>query len=358
MQRHATLPSDTDLTFDLDRFLAVIGPILAKLAGGDGVVALSATQSMHRNHIVRLSYQGRQFGVRISRGPWETRYEEPVIREMLALSLLAAEKQLIDDNLARSVIDRLLSAPKSTPKNHPLTRPILYHDWTLSEFPYAFFIFDWVDGVVLWEQPIAEHYYAAGALLAKIHQFRFDHFYDNIFAAHALPRSWRDHLRVCANRELARAELYLPSKLTERLNRLDFSDLETGPACLIHNDFTGANILIGPQSRIFAVDWEEWLVDCPERDLVKMKYWTAIGSEGLLTHQAALWEEFLRGYRSASAFTIDERRLHALESFWLLRSFNFACSLEAGEEDGLGRPSGWRQVYPDARYYLDILQDH
>ena len=125
--------------------------------------------------------------------------------------------------------------------------------------------------------------------------------------------------------------------------------------CLIHNDFSGANIIVDTAGKPHVIDWDNWVVDCPELDLVKMKYWTAVGSEGRLMHRAELFEAFLEGYRSASDLALDEGRLRAYEYLWLLRCFNFETSREGLGEEGISNDS-WRHVYPRASYYLDLLE--
>ena len=350
------MPSQPNPIFDSAAFQSAIGRIVAGIFGGDGTLGPLESRSGTFNRVVKFTYGRKRLGVRLALDQTHFRYERDLIKEVFAVSLLNEAGAAIDDERAAARVAALLGAPRGAKLSHPLVRTILHYDWSLTELPYPFFLFEWIEGAVLWEQPFPEHYQAAGKALAGIHKVRFEHFYENLLTIHEVPRSWRDHLRVCLNRELARGEFYLPESLVARLNELDMSRMEPGRPCLIHNDFSGANIVIDPDGQPHVIDWDNWVVDCPELDLVKMKYWTAIGSEGRLAHRAELYDALLEGYRSSSDLLLDAQRLRAYEYLWLLRCFNFETSQEAlGEEEGISN-DGWRHVYPRARYYLDLLE--
>lgn len=344
-----------DPNFDIAAFQSVIGRIVSGLFGGDGTLGPLETRSGTFNRVIKFTYGVRRLGVRLALDQTHFRYERDLIKEVFAISLLNQAKEAIDDERAAASVEALLAAPRGAALGHPSVRTILHYDWSMTDLPYPFFLFEWIEGAVLWEQPFSDRYQEAGKLLAGVHKVRFEHFYENILTIHHVPRSWRDHLRVCLNRELARAEFTLPARLIERLNGLDMSKLEPGRPCLIHNDFSGANIIVDTAGKPHVIDWDNWVVDCPELDLVKMKYWTAVGSEGRLMHRAELFEAFLEGYRSASDLALDEGRLRAYEYLWLLRCFNFETSREGLGEEGISNDS-WRHVYPRASYYLDLLE--
>jgi aminoglycoside phosphotransferase (APT) family kinase protein len=349
------LSCDTDPIFDSAAFEAVIGRILAEQLGGDGAIEISETRSGTFNRVVKFTYAGRRLGVRLALNRLHFRYERDLIKEVFAIALLNRAGSPLDDAEAARAVEALLAAPRGTLLVHEAVRTILHYDWSMQQLPYPFFLFEWIEGAVLWERPAAEGYEAAGRVLAGVHKVRFEHFYDNILAIHHVPRSWRDHLRVTLNRELARAALTLPETLVQHFENLDMSRLQAGPPCLIHNDYSGANIVLDSGGLPHVIDWDNWVVDCPELDLVKMKHWTAIGNEGRLTHKPELFGAFLEGYRSAGADPVDERRLRAYEHLWLLRCLNFETSREGIGEQSAGNDS-WRHVYPRARYYLDLLE--
>lgn len=350
------MPIDRDPTFDRDAFHAVIGKILAERFGGDGTFTIQDTRSGTFNLVVKLTYGARRLGVRLALNQQHFRYERDLIKEVFAVTLLRQGGADLTDERAAALVKALMAEPRGTVMSHEAVRTILHYDWSMRDLPYPFFVFEWVEGKALWEEPSAERYHAAGRALAGVHKVRFEHFYENILIIHERPRSWRDHLRVCLNRELARAGLHLPAGLSERLEKLDFSRLDAGRPCLVHNDYSGANIIIDPAGAPHIIDWDNWVVDCAELDLVKMKYWTAIGVEGWLTHRPDLYAAFLDGYRASADLPIDEGRLRAYEYLWLLRCFNFEISCEATLGTGPLGDDGWRHVYPRASYYLDLLE--
>lgn len=347
------MPTSPDPIFDLGQFTLAIGPLLIDRLGGDGTIQLIGTRSGTVNRVVTFTYGGRRLGARLALDRRHFRYERDIIKEVFAISLLSHAGESIDDNRAGQIVAALLAKPQGSQLGHDLVRSILYYDWSMRLFPFPFFIFEWIPGTVLWENPTAPRYHAAGSLLADLHRVRFEHFYEDIFSIHHVPRSWRDHLRVCLNRELARAELFLPGPLVARLHRLDMSTLSPGVPCLVHNDFSGANIVFDEQDHPHVIDWDNWVVDCPELDLVKMKYWTAIGGEGHLVTNAPLYDAFLAGYRAQADHQIDETRLCAYEHLWLLRCFNFENARLADDE--APAPDSWRPVYPGAEFYVDRL---
>ncbi|HMA50850.1 MAG TPA: phosphotransferase [Magnetospirillaceae bacterium] len=350
------MTSEPDPIFDSAAFEAVIGAILTELLGGDGAIGSTESRSGTFNRVIKFTYQGRRLGVRLALDRRHFRYERDLIKEVFAIALMKRAGAPLDDEETGREVEALLAAPRGRLLGHEAVRTILYYDWSMERLPYAFFLFEWIEGAVLWEQPFADRYEAAGRVVAGLHKVRFEHFYENILTIHHVPRSWRDHLRVCLNRELARAELNLPEKLVARLNAMDLGVvLQPGQPCLIHNDYSGANIIVDPGGSLHVIDWDNWVVDCAELDLVKMKHWTAVGTEGRLMHKPELYGAFLEGYRSAADNPIDEGRLRAYEYLWLLRCFNFETSREGSGETGLSNDS-WRHVYPRARYYLDLLE--
>ena len=349
--------NQTTPEFDIASFLDALGPILIAQLGGEGKVASIETRRGTFNRVVKFAYAGRILGVRVAENLQHFRYERGVVKEVFAISLLHEADGPLDDDRVGSIVEDLLNRPIGSNLSHPLVRRILHYDWSRETVPYPFFIFEWIEGGVLWEMPAADNYHRAGKLLAGLHRMRFESFYENIFSIHHLPRSWRDHLRVCLNRELARADLTLPSSLTARLAELDLSKLPTGRPCLVHNDFSGANVVISETGAAHVIDWDNWVVDCPELDLVKMKYWTAIGREGRLTHRSGLYDAFLEGYQSEAIEALDEQRLKGYEYLWLLRGYNFEMSREASDDLEPATPDSWRKVYPDSRYYADLLRD-
>ncbi len=339
-----------DPEFDLGQFVDVAGRVLAQHLGGNGVVEIVGWHAGNINRIFELKYEGRRIGARVALNRQHFRYERDIIKEVFAVLLLYHADDRLDDALVRRVVDGVLSSPKGSHVAHQAVRAILHYDWSLEDLPFPYFLFEWVDGVVLWEAPSVDHYFQAGQVLAGLHRIRFEHFYEDIFAIRHVPRSWEDHLRASLISELAQALQHMP-----HLPRVpELGGVVAGRPCLVHNDYAGANLLVEPTGGLRVIDWDNWVVDCAELDLVKMKYWTAIGADGKLAHRADLFEAFLAGYREFAVEPVDAGRLAAYERLWLLRCFNFETSRAAGGGEDEGR--SWRHVYPSASTYADILQ--
>lgn len=343
-----------DPPFDQGQFLDVVGRVLARHLGGSGVVELIGSHSGNINRILELRYQGRSLGARVALNRQHFRYEKDIIKEVFAILLLYHAGETLDDGVVRGIVDGVLRSPRGSHVAHSAVRAILHYDWTMEELPFPFFIFEWIEGHALWEVPAAGRYHRAGRILAGLHRNRFEHFYEDIFAIRHYPRPWADHMRAGYARELAQAEAVLPAALAARLASFDLGQLQPGLPCLIHNDYTGANILADRADNLHVIDWDNWVIDCPELDLVKMKYWTAIGADGRLAHQPALFAAFLEGYRERAEQPIDAGRLAAYERLWLLRTHNFEQSREAAGT--VAEIGSWQQVYPPAAAYVDILQ--
>lgn len=332
--------------------LEVMEPILAARFGGDGVPAVIGWHAGNINHIVEIAYAGLRLGIRMAVHHRHFRYEKDIIKEVFAYALLCQAEDGLDDGKAGAIVGRLLSEPRGGEVAYPGGRRILHYDWSMRQAPYPFFIFQWVDGNALWNAPSETHFHDAGRALARLHCVRFQHFFDDVPAIGKRPRAWPDVLAAAFARALDEAQDALPPGLVQRLGRFDPAELRPTAPCLVHNDYSGANILVAARGGLCIIDWDNWVVDCPELDLVKMKHWTAIGPAGRLAHDAALYAAFLEGY-AEQAGLIDDDRLAAYERLWLLRCFNFERHREAGAP--ADPPVGWRNAYPSAAYYREAL---
>lgn len=347
-------PSGADSSFDLERFLDLAGRILARHLGGRGEVAVSGAYSGNINRIYRLSYGGRALGARVALNRERFRYEKDIIKEVFAVLLLQHARAGANDGVARRIVDGLKDEPTGSHLGHALVRSILYYDWSMRAFPFPFFLFEWVEGEVLWRTASAEHYAGAGRDLAGLHRIGFDAFYEDIFKVGRTPLSWVERFERALARELERARPRLPEPVARKLAALDLAALADPKACFVHNDYSGGNIIVSPEGTRRIIDWDNWVIDAAELDLVKMKYWTAVGADGRLGHEPALFRAFLEGYREGGGGPADEPLLRAYECLWLLRTFNFESAKRDGAE---ADESSWARVYPPAETYLEHLAE-
>lgn len=344
-------PDCRPITFDEAGFVAALAPVLSSLLGGDGRVEVVDTVSGNINLVLKFSYRGRTLGARVALNPHRFRYEKGIVKEVFAVLLLTYGSGRLDDARLRRIVDAVLQRPTGSHVNHHWVRPILWYDWSLAALPYPFFVFEWVEGEPLWTRPAAELYARAGAELAQLHRLAFEHFYEDIFAIDRSRMQWGERFRAAWARELAEAAPALPPAAAETLAAFDVGGIEAGRPCLVHNDYTGGNILVEPGGALRLIDWDNWVVDCAELDLVKMKYWTAIGAGGLLAHHPGFHAAFLDGYGRAAEHPVDPARLAAYERLWLMRTFNFERS--RGDAEAVS----WQAVYPPAEAYRRLLAD-
>ncbi len=346
-----TAPASAPLSFDEAAFVAALAPVLSCLLGGDGRVEVVDKVSGNINLVLKFAYRGRTLGARVALNAHRFRYEKGIVKEVFAVLLLTYGSGRLDDSRLRRIVDAVLQRPTGSHVNHHWVRPILWYDWSLAALPYPFFVFEWVEGEPLWTRPTAALYARAGAELATLHRLAFEHFYEDIFAIDRSALAWADRVRAAWTRELAEAAAALPAAAAESLAAFAIAGIEAGRPCLVHNDYTGGNLLVEPGRGLRLIDWDNWVVDCAELDLVKMKYWTAIGADGMLAHHPGLYAAFRDGYDRAAEHAVDAGRLAAYERLWLMRTFNFESSR------GDGEAVSWQAVYPPAATYRRLLAD-
>lgn len=297
-----------------------------------------------------MRHAGRDYAVRCVRSACPFRYERGLLKEPFALALLNAAPADSCDDVAAEVFAGLLGNPVGGPMEHALSGRLLLYDWSGECLPAPYLVANWIDGAPLWAAPEPEGYRRAGTALAGLHRIRFRHFYKDLFAVGRTPEDGATRFRAAFGAELAEAAPQLPADLCRALAAIDAP--APARACLVHNDVSGANLLVVRGGAITLIDWDNWVIDAPELDLVKMRYWTRPGPDGPVTPDAGLFEAFLAGYRSAGGPEPDPVQFRARAALWLLRVFNFETARAA--DRGAGR-TGDLGYYPPAAAYLPHL---
>ncbi|MEI8394730.1 MAG: aminoglycoside phosphotransferase family protein [Rhodospirillaceae bacterium] len=331
-----------------------LSAVLAQRLGGDGLAELIGTVSGNINVILKIRYQGLTLGVRLAVNTYRFKYEKTIIKEIFTLYLIHYGHGAVDNPKLRSVIDNILASPVGGPIEHSLVRRVIHYDWSLSTLPWPFFIFEWIDGNILWHQHGESGYFEAGRTLAKLHRIKFDAYYRDIFSIGNEPLSQTVHFARALATERQLAESLLPAVVLSKLDALDPDTLPPTHPCLVHNDYSGGNIIIGADGEQRIIDWDNWVIDAPELDLLKMKYWTAIGPDGLLIAVPALYQAFLQGYTGSADTTINDQRLYAYEVLWLTRAFTFE-SVHRDHRSHVTSGTALARHYPPARFYQDYL---
>jgi len=349
-------PLPTDTVPDSPPVLERLGAVLAQRLGGDGAPVSEGMISGNINGILKVRYGGHALGVRLALNTYRFRYEKDIIKEIFALFLISYARDAENDEVARGIVDGILASPVGGHVGHGLVRRVLHYDWSMETLPWPFFIYEWVDGDILWHAPSAERYHDAGRNLAALHRITFQSYYQDIFRIGREPLAWAERFGRALEGERQQAESRLPAALLAKLDGVDAAAIPAARPCLVHNDYSGGNVVIEPAGGQKIIDWDNWLVEAPELDLLKMKYWTAIGAGGLLEPVPALYSAFLEGYNGAAGAVVDERRLRACETLWLTRAFNFESARSDDHEVRAGG-SDLARHYPPAARYRDWLAD-
>ena len=357
-------PLSPDIAPDGPAVLERLGAVLARHLGGSGVPEPVALISGNVNVILKIRYDGHNLGVRLAQNTYRFKYEKDIIKEIFALFLIYYARDAENDTVARGIIDNVLASPVGSHVGHTLVRRVLHYDWSMETLPWPFFIYEWIDGEILWRIPTSDHYAAAGRNLARLHRITFDAYYADIFRIGREPLDWTARFERALAVEAQQAETLLPPNILKKLRTLDVAALPSTPPRLVHNDYSGGNIIVDGTGGQKIIDWDNWVVEAPELDLLKMKYWTAIGPDGLLAPVPALYSAFLEGYKSevgtgAVAVPLDEGRMRAYEFLWLTRAYTFE-SARRRETPGGTRLAGSADLarhYPPASVYQDWLGD-
>ncbi len=333
-----------------------LGSILSQRLGGQGDAEPVAFFSGNINGILKLRYQGRYLGVRIALNTYRFRYEKDIIKEIFALFLIYFARDAENDDVARDIVDGVLASPVGSHVGHALVHRVIHYDWSMATLPWPFFIYEWVDGEILWADPDPARYCTAGRNLARLHRITFQSYYRDIFRIGREPLSWHQRFAAALVVERTQALPRLSPTVAARLEALDPASLSPARPCLVHNDYSGGNIIVDSGGGQKVIDWDNWLVDAPELDLMKMKYWTAIGADGLLAPDHRLYSAFLQGYNGVAGAVLDRRRFEAYELLWLTRAHNFESAHRSDREQTAGGSTLARH-YPPASAYETYLSD-
>jgi aminoglycoside phosphotransferase (APT) family kinase protein len=292
---------------------------------------------------------GRGYGLRVRTHEQVYRYEPDLIKEAFVLWLMRNVATGPRDREAAAAFTQLTAAPRGIVTEHSDVLPIVrYYDWSRTYLPHPYCIYEWVEGVPLWETPHRHLYTLASQTLARIHHIQFASFYADFLALGVHPVSWHERYRTALDKEIVAAYAHLSRALVEALRTLVVpSSISTAP-CLVHNDFASGNILVQDGRIAAVIDWDNAVIEVPHLDFVKMKYWTAKDVTGELAHDPALFSAFVDGYGPTGRDIIGSSLFVLYEVLWLLRVLNFERSKE---ERGLARVPG----YPAAASYEQML---
>lgn len=301
------------------------------------------------NTIVKVETGGQYYGLRVRTQEKVYRYEPDLVKEAFVAWLMNHAFGIAGDTEVAVAFSRLRTARSGTITNRNEVLPaVRYYDWSRRHLPHPYCIYEWVDGVPLWDVPESQLYTLAGQVLAHIHAVQFSAFYADFLSIGQQPVSWSERYRAAFAKEVAAARNRIHETISDTLVKLETPSSFSGTPCLVHNDFAPGNILVRDGKIAAVIDWDNAVIDAPHLDFVKMKYWTAKNAKGELSHDPELFSAVVDGYGPAGREIISSPVFRLYEILWLLRVFNFEWSKE---EQGLARAPG----YPAATVYEEFL---
>ena len=318
---------------------------------GDPSPRLCRTLSGNINTILKVEANGQLYGLRIRSQEQVYRYEPDLMKEVFISWLLDPAHAGVNDTEKARVLAHLRTAQRGAGYKSSGIEPTgLAFDWSRQILPQPYFVYEWIDGEPLWDDPDAHLYRAAGHALASLHRVRFDAFYADFFAIGNTPQAWADRFRAALDKEVGEARSRLSPTLLQVVGPLSIPATLPFSPCLIHNDFSPGNILVRAGRLVAVIDWDNAVVDVAPLDFVKMKYWTAKDDRGQLGHNPALFRAFVTGYGPRGPEIVESETFAWYELLWLLRVYNFEMSKQ---ERGLERAPG----YPAAAEYAAVLKE-
>lgn len=317
---------------------------------GDPSPRVCRTLSGNINTILKVEANGRMYGLRIRSQEQVYRYEPDLMKEVFISWLLDPSHAGADDTEKARALSQLREAQRGAGRKSSGIEPTgLAFDWSRQILPQPYFVYEWIEGEPLWDDPDTQLYWAAGHALASLHRVRFDAFYADFFAIGHTPQAWVDRFRAALDKEVGEARSRLGPTLSHAVEHIPMPTTLPFSPCLIHNDFSPGNILVRDGRLAAVIDWDNAVVDVAPLDFVKMKYWTAKDDRGQLGHNPVLFRAFVTGYGPRGPEIVESETFAWYELLWLLRVWNFEISKQ---ERGLERAPG----YPAAAEYAAFLE--
>ncbi len=281
------------------------------------------------NLIFKVKIDNKFYGLRVRINESVYRYEPNIVKEVLIIQLTNMQESLNFENEIEKVFAQILSQKKGTVAsyNNKILPIILHYDWTRSLLPYPYYVYEWSNGTPLWHFKEAKFYSLAGYELSCIHKVHFSSFYKSLLSIGKEALNWQENYQVSLVKELASAQKYIPH-LTNSVRKIKLDDIREVTPCLLHNDFSGGNILVHNNRIQAIIDWDNAVIESQELDFVKMKYWTTKGNDGVLTYDHTLFTTFLEGYGQEAQEKVTSKVFWLYEILWLLRVYNFEKSKE------------------------------
>ena len=339
-------PLPAQLPFDVQQLEGVFSPLF-----GDQPIQVCEVISGNINTIIKVETGGQFYGLRVRTQEQVYRYEPDLIKEAFVAWLMDQGDDAKSDMEATAVFSQILTARRGSVLSQSTVLPkVRYYDWSRELLAHPYSVYEWVEGIPLWDAPEEQLYFLAGQALTTIHRIQFSAFYKDFLSFGSTPASWTERYHSALDKEVNAAQGRLSNAIIKALAELSVPSTVLFTPCLVHNDFSPANILIHNGAITAVIDWDNAVIDAAHLDFVKMKYWTAKDASGQLSHDPVLFRAFVEGYGPTGQEIVGSSIFALYEVLWLLRVFNFEMSKQ---EQGIPQTPG----YPQAAVYAEFLTE-
>lgn len=270
------------------------------------------------NDVFRIRIGSQDYALRVRLRENLFAYEHNLIKETLAANFLASEKKggIWTDN--ETVLDQCLGAIGQPVKNSRcrLLPQVFFQDGSRDLVPFPWLLQEWASGELV-ASTTRDHFESIGKALAGLHASGFPRFRISFNDPWREGGDWLDQMCTKGETIAARLGLTIPWQALRE---------EALPQvigfCLNHNDLQPFNI-IASNGEIRFIDWDNLQIGPPEFDLVKLKYWTDCGEDGLFRSNPEKYRRFLAGYQQVAGQGIQDGVFRLCETVWLLRVMSF-----------------------------------
>lgn len=298
---------------------------------GNEPINITGKYSGNINLIFKLNVNNKDYGLRIRVNENIFKYEKNFFKEMAINRWFKYhdKDKLIDEIcLFHNNFDEI----NSNSESNNISPYIIYNDFSRTLIPYPYCIYVWCNGDNLWCHKNKSLYFNAGRKLKEIHSLKFDAFYDDFNSIGINKLDWSMKFNLSIDKEFLILKNYVDGCYFEQIKKFRCkipSKLVVTPS-LVHNDFSGGNILVDNNDIQTIIDWDNAVIDSAELDFIKMKYWTIIDEHGCLVHDNVLFDSFVSGYGVSKDFTRSALFM-CYEVLWLTRIVNFEFSKNLNE---------------------------
>ncbi|TFG14743.1 MAG: hypothetical protein EU535_02830 [Promethearchaeota archaeon] len=303
------------------------------------------------NTIYRVNFENSELLFRFRTAkyfPYENLIKEKILFPLLDGTLYLHSSKLEDK------INELVNTKTGShifTKQKPPVIPVgnlIYYDESKEKIPYLYSVLQYIQGKPLHnilEKNIIEDFNlelttskfltlfkTLGDYLGKIHQIKFNSFYENIFEiGKKIDKTWLQIFNENLNLEIQEANKNKIDNIKEITDFFkDYEALieEEDEPVLLHNDFHSKNIIVNDDAGSIKIngiiDFDNWGIGVRAQDFVKIKNWDLE-----FLNQPNLTKAFYQGYMKYHNVNKDFlKKIEIYSLFWYLKLNNQEMKLK------------------------------